>query len=350
MKIGFLDWTDNSLTLYLFKKGAGTYDLVDSLSSPLEGELTYSDISALVKDNIDTSYLSLPLNSLTLREETFPFSDKTKIKDTISYELEGMLIGNTSDYSIDHIITESTDTGSKVLAVCIENKKLQDIINLFSYAGLEPKIITSVDLRLMGGNSVKLLEDPVLDPDIRASAAKEEIADPYINLRQNELAYTGDIDRLKGSIRFTACLVLILLILFGTMSFLNMYAAKKDNELLVKKTEAIYRSIFPKDRKIVDIGRQFKGQMNILKKKKNALAGIPVLDIMRSISMNKNNRVQLYELNADGKNIVIKGIASSFEDVESFKDALANIFDNVKVSDSSAASDKKIDCTMLLKE
>jgi hypothetical protein len=285
MKIGFIDWTDNSLTLYLFKKEAGRYDFIDSLSSPLEGELTYSDISALVKDNIATTYLSLPINYLTLREEIFPFSDKTKIKDTISYELEGMLLGSTNDYSIDHIITESTDTGSKVLAVCIENKKLLDIINLFSSAGLEPKFITSVDLRLAGGNSIKLLEGPVLDPNIRVSAAKEEIADPYINLRQNEHAYTGDIDRLKGSIRVSAFLVLILLILFGAMSYLKMSAVQKDNALLVKKTEAIYRRIFPKDRKIVDIGRQFKGQMNILKKKKNALAGIPVLDIMNSISM-----------------------------------------------------------------
>jgi type II secretory pathway component PulL len=284
MKIGFLDWTENRLSLYLFKKEAGTYDFVDTISSPIEGELTYSDISALIKDNIDTTYLSLPLNSLTLREETFPFSDKTKIKDTISYELEGMLLGSTNDYSIDHIITESTDTGSKVLAVCIENKKLQDIINVFTSAGLEPKIITSVDLRLAGGNSEKLLEGPVLDPEIRASAAKEEITEPYINLRQNEHAYTGDIDRLKESIRVSAYLVLILLILFGAMSYLKMSAVKKDNGLLAKKTEAIYRRIFPKDRKIVDIGRQFKGQMNILKKKKNALAGIPVLDIMNSIS------------------------------------------------------------------
>jgi hypothetical protein len=46
----------------------------------------------------------------------------------------------------------------------------------------------------------------------------------------------------------------------------------------------------------------------------------------------------------------MKGSALAFEDVESVKNSLASLFDNVKVMDSSAGADKKINFTIVMQE
>ena len=163
MKIGFIDWTEEELNLYVFEKSGEMLEHVDSHSVQIENDLNQLLITSLFKDNIENIYLSIPLNLLTLREKSFPFSDRNKIRDTIAFELEGMLLGNVSDYSVEHVIIESDDTGSKVMAVCLEKAKLLEIIDVFSSAGIDPKIVTSIDLWLYGGKAEYILEKPIAD-------------------------------------------------------------------------------------------------------------------------------------------------------------------------------------------
>ncbi|HDH52930.1 MAG TPA: hypothetical protein ENH24_00405, partial [Nitrospirae bacterium] len=323
MKTAFIDWTEKNLNLYVFEKQAGKYHITGTSSVPIEGELKSSDLNSLSLIGSENIYLSIPLDLLTLREQDFPFSDKNKIRDTIPYELEGVLLGNTGDYSIDHIVTGQIDNGSRVLAVCIEKTKLQEIIDLLSSAGLDPKVITSLDLRLSGGKIESLLEETTSSAEIRAEAAGKEILNPLLNLRQDEQAYTGDIEKLKKKLRVTALLALILLLILGAAAALRLTTAQKEHELLTKQMHAIYRTVFPEDKKIIDVERQFSGNLKKLKGKKAALGGIPVLDILRNIALHKHKNITLREFSADGKNIIIKGTAKSFEDVESLKNSLA---------------------------
>ncbi|GBD95471.1 MAG TPA: hypothetical protein ENG83_02630 [Nitrospirae bacterium] len=350
MKTAFIDWTEKNVNLYVFEKKAGRYYITDSSSVSIEGELKSSDLNSLPLIGSENIFLSIPLDLLTLREQTFPFSDKNKIRDTISYELEGILLGNTDDYSIDHIVTGQLDNGSKVLAVCIEKTKLQEIIDLFSSAGLDPKVMTSLDLRLSGGKIESLLEETTSSAEIRAEAAGEEILNPSINLRQDEQAYTGDIEKLKKKLRVTTVLALILLLILGAAVTLRLVTAQKEHESLTKQMHVIYRNVFPEDKKIIDIERQFRGNLKKLKGKKAALAGIRTLDILRDIALHKHKNITLREFSADGKNIIIKGAAKSFEDVESLKNSLAPVFRGVKVTDSSATADKKINFTIIMQE
>ncbi|NOZ70089.1 MAG: hypothetical protein GXP46_12810, partial [Deferribacteres bacterium] len=211
MKTGFFDWTDREINLYVFDRRGGEARLVESLSSPLDGELTPSVLTSLIKNSIEDIYLSIPLSFLALREQDFPFSDRDKIRDTLAYELEGLLLGSVSDYSIDHMVTDSSENGSRVLAVCIEKARLREIIDMFSSAGVEPRVVTSLDLRLSGGAGENLLEGPVADREARAGAAGEELINPSVNLRRDELSYQGDIERFRKKLRLTAVLVIILL-------------------------------------------------------------------------------------------------------------------------------------------
>lgn len=350
MKTGFIDWEEDNVNFYVFEKKGEQFELSDSRSFPVKDRPDPSLLQPLVQDGVETLCLSIPLNRLTLREHTFPFSDRKKISDTISFELEGLLLGNTADYSIDHIVTETTDAGSRVLAVCIEKSGLREIIDTFSSAGMDPNVITCIDLWLYGGNAENTLDKPITDKSLRAETAKQELTNPSINLRTGDLAYTGDRERFQKSLRFSAILVVILAVLCGVYASLQFLSAKKDHEVLEKQVNTLYRVLFPEDRKIVSAERQFKGNLNSLKKQQAALGGIRVLDILRNIALEGNENITLHEFSSDGKSIRIKGITVSFENVESLKNSLSSVFLNVKVVDSTATADNKIDFTIVMQE
>ena len=350
MKTGFIDWTKSSLNIYVYERQAGIYALTDSLSYPLEDELDREALSSLSASGCTVFFLSIPLNLLTLREETFPFTDEEKIRDTLPYELEGMLLGDIKNYLVEHMIVESFDGGSKVLAICIETAKLKQIIDMFSSADLEPKVITSLDVRLSGGKSDVLLEETFSDSATRAEAARQEITDPSMNLRRGELSYMGDIVSFISKLRQTALLVLILVVVLAANSTFSLITHRKEHTVLTNEIQGMFRQIFPEDKKIIDPDRQFKGNMNTLLKKNAALSGIPVLDIVRNISLQNSRKVTLHEFNADGKNLILKGTAKTFEDVESLKNTLASHFKDVNVTDSGATADKKINFTLVMQE
>ncbi len=75
-----------------------------------------------------------------------------------------------------------------------------------------------------------------------------------------------------------------------------------------------------------------------------------MLDTLREIALQKNSMIILHELNADGKNIIIKGAAKSFEEVESLKDTLTSGFRGVKVIESGTSADNKIIFTILMQD
>lgn len=349
-RIGFIDWTDKNLSLHVFKKSRNHYALMDTISVTLEDELNQSSLTPLARTDFEHIYLSVPANLLSLRELDFPFSDKNKMNDTIPYELEGILLGNTSDYSIDYLIRESSASGSRVLVVCIEKTKLRDIINIFSSAGLEPAVITSIDIRLSSKNIETILKSSTPGKEIRTEAVREELINPLINLRQEELAYKGDIERIRKSLRLTGMLVIFLLLILCVDTTMKFISLKKENASLTKETNTIYRDVFPEDAKIVDAVRQFKGNLNSLMEKKTMLGGMPVLDTMLDIANLKNKNTTLGEFSVDEETILIKGTALSFEDVDSLKNTLSSSFTDVRIIDSKSSPDKKISFSIIMKE
>lgn len=350
MATGFIDWTEKELYLYVFKKRRGDYSLEEKSSIPLSGGLDKSAVSSLSKSGLDNVFLSLPANILSFRELSFPFTDGKKIKETISYELDGTLLGNVNDYSIDYVMNGSAENASKVLAACIEKKKLGEIIDIFSSSGLEPKFITSIDIRLSGGESIKLLEGAASDTELRAETARRELLELSINLRQDDLAYKKDIEHTRKTLHLSASLLLIFLIMLLTNTMITFTSLKKERTLLSKNIQSVYQSAFPDDKKVVDPVRQFKGNVNTLKKKSIVLGGVSALDILQNIANLMDRNITLHEFSADENNIVVKGSAASFEEVDSFKSALSGVFYDVKVSDSSASLNKKIGFTIIMKE
>lgn len=350
MKIGFADWTGEELHFYTFQKKGSSLKLEGTRTISLQGEPEQSALAALKTAGMNELYLSLPAALLSLRELEFPFADEKKISDTIAYELEGLLLGDTEDYCIDHIVTESYDNSSKVLAVCMEKTKLDGIIRTFTAAGLEPKVITSLDLRISGNNYDRILQGQTEDKTVRSDSAREELIHPSINIRRGELSFTGDIKRFVKISNISALLVLFLLILFGVNLTLRYKLLNKEHNLLMSQVEGSFRSAFPEETKVVDISRQFTSNVNILKNKKAVLAGIAPLDMLKSITDITDDLATLDEIRADGDNIVIKGIVPEFKDVEVLKNSLSASFDNVNVTDSTSTTGDKISFTIVMKE
>jgi type II secretory pathway component PulL len=348
--IGFIDWTENILNLFVFKKKGGKFSLSDSLSFPLEEGLNESLLSRLLKTGVDRFYLSVPVSLLSLREITFPFSDRDKIKEALPYELEGILLGSAGDYTFDHLVLNSSGDGSRTLAACMEKTKLKDIVARFTSAGLDPTLITCLDLRIFGNTMEMLLEQTEVEKDLRIEAARGELTHPSLNLRQGELAFTGDIDKTRKSLRLSGMLVLLLILVLGSYTSARYLFLKKENSLLSDKVNMIYRRTFPEDTRIIDAPRQFQGKMNVLNRKKDILVGTPVLDILLNITEIKNESIILIEFKTEQETISMKGTASVFEDVDTFKKALSLSFSDVRVTDSTSSPDKKVSFSITMKD
>ncbi|MBC8412372.1 hypothetical protein H8E50_01710 [bacterium] len=88
--------------------------------------------------------------------------------------------------------------------------------------------------------------------------------------------------------------------------------------------------------------------MNALVKQKDTLAGIELLEILKIIANKKDAGLLLHEFSADNRNIIIKGTALSFEEIEKARNSLATAFAGAKVIDSKAGSDGRISFTIIM--
>jgi type II secretory pathway component PulL len=349
VKTCFLDWAESELHVYFFDKKKGKYMLSDAATVPVEGEFIGETVLSAIQSPCDNVFLSIPATQLSIREISFPFHDKSKIKSTISYELEGLLLGNAADYSIDHIITESSEDESRVLALCMEKARLRELISSLSPKGLDPRVITSLDIRIAEGKSDRILSDRVRDREARAQAAREEVMNPTLNLRQDELTYVRDIERFRKVVHLSIALLLVLLLFIGSNMHLRYTSLKEEHAILKKEMSVIYQKAFPEDRKIVDPLRQFRGNLNRLTERKAVLAGVPVLNILRTLAGVERGDIILREFNADEKNIIVKGSSPSFEEVESYRNILSSFFDEVRITDSKTSADEDIIFSIAMK-
>jgi type II secretory pathway component PulL len=136
----------------------------------------------------------------------------------------------------------------------------------------------------------------------------------------------------------------------GSYATLRYVFLKKENLFLTQRTASIYRSVFPKEARIIDAPRQFRGKLNSLKSKKSTLISIPVLDILLEIASMDDENISLNDFKADKNSILIKGSATTFENVDTFKNMLSTSFSDVRVIDSESSPDKKIGFSITMKE
>ena len=298
--------------------------------------------------DVEDSCLSLPLGLLDFRVLELPFSDISKIRELLPFELDGLVLGGAADIVFDvHILGES-NSGAKVLVAYLPKRTLKKILDSLKTAGLDPKTVTSVDLshilraEVSSQEIVSLLTTPgTLQGQERLRQAAKEIRSPSINLRRGELAYTVDTEKTKKSLRTMAVLAfLVLLVFLADLSFMTISIRRKNMEIKddMRKT---FLSLFPNEKRVTSETYQLKAHIKELKDKERSFKGISPLDTMLDLSRIRPG-MKLSEITMDEDTIVLKGESGSLSDVQRLRNELGGIMKDVTISDTRPSAQNGI--------
>lgn len=118
---------------------------------------------------------------------------------------------------------------------------------------------------------------------------------------------------------------------------LQYRAAVADTASLNKSIATIYREIFPSRAKAVDEISEIKGE---IKKLAGVESSSGYLDILKKLADAKGNSINgLYEAELEGRNLRIKGDASSAQKVNELKAALAPLLATVELGEVKSRPD-----------
>ena len=100
----------------------------------------------------DQLNVSLPSSQVVFKELTVPFTDPEKIRMIIEYEVEPLLPFSINQAIIDFIITKKdvANHSSQILVAAIQEKDVQEAIDLYQAANADPSKIT-IDLFALYG-------------------------------------------------------------------------------------------------------------------------------------------------------------------------------------------------------
>ncbi len=89
--------------------------------------------------------VALPSAVVILKELSFPFNDREKIKRVLPFELESRLPFAIDDAIIDFVINQQEESGTNILVAAVRSQDLADALALYQSAHIEPTEV-SIDL------------------------------------------------------------------------------------------------------------------------------------------------------------------------------------------------------------
>lgn len=298
-------------------------------------------------DGIEDFCLGLPLSVLNFRILGLPFSDKQKLKGTIPFELDGLILGGSETIAFDSVLLGESDSGFDVLVVYIEKKSLRDILGKLAVMGIDPRVVTSIDVRhaLDGGRDglgSRLMDPGLLSAEQRRDTAAKELAVPAFNLRTGPFAYMKEEESVRKRFRTTVVLSLLLALLINADLAFRLISAKRESGALTKEMRTMYSGLFPDEKKITDELYQTKSHMKELREKEDLLTGVSPLRLVKELSKRTTPGVRLDELSVDKDLITMKGEASAMDRVDEAKTRLSEFLNDVSISDIKTSPDGKL--------
>lgn len=334
----FIDIKEGELNTYIFEFKQGKYEIKDSKKYPLRDKYDFSIDG--VNEDIENTYLSLPLGSLNFRVIDLPFSEKDKIREILPFELDGMILGGSDKVVFDDIVLGASGDKYQVLAVYVDKTVIKKILERLKPYNLDPEFITSVELKSMlkDFTLAKLLTPTGLDNEDRVALAVEEIKKPAINLRRDEFSYTRDIEKTKKSLRVTAVLMILLALVLSSDLLLKIISARQEIASLKNDMRKTYQGIFPGEKNIQNELYQLKSHMKELKSKEEFFVGVDPLNLLLNLSQIDKQGVVFNEVTVDRGNLALKGEAPSLSDIQRVKGKLESLLGEVNISDSKSSA------------
>jgi len=124
----FFDLKDQPM-LYTFEKGRGTYIKKEVLSVSVSAE--YELGLERKPDDIEASYVSVPLNMLSFRTIELPFSDMKRVREVLPFELDNLILGGSGGIVFDARIIKEQEGTFKFLVVCMMKDSLRKLLDGF---------------------------------------------------------------------------------------------------------------------------------------------------------------------------------------------------------------------------
>lgn len=333
----FIDIQERELSTYIFEVKGNKYEIEESKKYPFSHKNDFSIDT--VTENIENAYLSLPLNSLNFRVIDLPFSDKDRIREVLPFELDGMILGGSEKVVFDDIIVGKSDNTYQVLAVFLDKKNIREILEKLKSQNIDPVFITSLELKTLvkDFNLTKLLSPLPLEDKERIALAVEEIKNPTINLRRNEFSYTRDVEKTRKSLKLTAVLcTMIVLVIAGDILF-RILSSKQETAFLRNEIRKSYLELFPEEKNIMNELHQLKAHIKELKGREGVFIGVKPLNVLSELAQIEKEDARFNEVTIDRGKLTFRGEAGSLSAVQQLQEKLGKYFDEVSISDSKAS-------------
>ena len=338
------------MSVYAFRSGPAGYEL--------ESSVRYSDEKAapLPEGIADISefYLSLPLDLLDLRIIKLPFSEKEKLKEVIPFELSGLIMDSPDKVVFDTVVLGGSDNNFDILVAYVRKEILRDVLMRLSSIGIDPRIITSVELQAVVKNTSNNITGRIegigeLTAEDRINAAKSELMEHTVNLRTGPFAYIRDTEKLGKALKVTAVLFILLALVINSDLAFRIITAKTEASSIKREIRNMYTGLFPDEKKISDELYQMKSHIKEIHEKGDALMGVRPLNFMLDLSLKPTGGVILNEISLDKELITMKGEASSMDNIDRLKTGLSGFLNDVSVTDIKPAAENKFSFTAVAK-
>jgi type II secretory pathway component PulL len=278
-----------------------------------------------------------------------------KIRQLIPFELEGLILGGSGHVISDVYMLGENDGKYRVLVVYILKDILRRLLDRLRQAGLDPRVITSIELsHILGIRSALNIPDLLVTPaaltaEERISAAVKEIQAPLINLRKDEFAYTADTEKTKKSLRVTALLAVLLLLVFFLDRSMVIISLQREDRALRDEIRKTYSGLFPNERQISNELYQLKAHIKELREKESSFVGVSPLQLLLDLTSISKPGFSLTEITQDRDLIILKGECPSLSDAQKIKGALEGFLREVTISDTTPSSQNRTIFTITAK-
>ena len=345
-KTVFIDLKEREVTCYTFEKNGKGGPFQELFTAPVDDG--YSFVVERPFEKTAESYLSLPLSLLDFRVLELPFADIRKIHELVPFEIDNLVLGGSGSVVFQAHVISRGDDKSQVLVAYLPKETMRTILGRLKTFGVDPKAVISVELAAVLSSSAtpgevakRLLEPGPTEEKIRLESALREMANPTLNLRRGEFAYTADDERTRKSLRMTAVLVLLLLLVFTADSVMGIIAATRETNSIRTTMRKTYQGLFPSEKKISNELYQLKAHIKELKDKEESFVGVSPLGVLLDLSGISRPGIVFNEVSVDRENIVLKGEGPSMSDVQKTKTELEKVFAGVNISDTKPSSQNR---------
>jgi type II secretory pathway component PulL len=337
-RVLFIDIKEKEVTTHIFHFRGNAYEVKETRSFPISGQYDFS--FEMETDQFESAYVSLPAAWFNFRIIELPFSDKDKIRETLPFELDSVILGGSKAVIFDNVIVGKSDNAVQVLAVYIEKDLLKKVLNALRSNGIEPVYVACLELRkkLTDFTLPELLTPVLLEEKERIALAGEEIKKPAINVRRGEFAYTRDIERTKKSLRVTAVLLVFIVLLLSADVLLKILSLRQESAAIKNEIRKQYMEMFPGEKKIVNELYQLKSHLKELQEKEDVFIGVDTLGLLLNLSQLEREGVVFNEIMEDKNAITLKGEAVSLSLIQQFKQKLDSLYNDVTIADSKSSA------------